>query len=143
MQDTLCKIQLSRSVLDGQAYILLALTHWKGEYAFIRRPAEENRVVPLGVLGKRRAVMSSIMRWRKGLTGLSGIAKSPVSHGVEPHDPETGPGPRVVLQLSPSSGFDRRHNRRISMSRRHTPQQTCPVAGFICSSDRGQQHPKS
>src|ERR1700753_3379139 len=34
--------------------------------------------------------MSSIMRWRNGLMGLSVIAKAPVSHGVEPHDLETG-----------------------------------------------------
>src|ERR1700745_3208075 len=34
--------------------------------------------------------MSSIMRWRSGLMGLSDIAKAPVSHGVEPHDLETG-----------------------------------------------------
>ncbi|MGO9431690.1 strawberry notch-like NTP hydrolase domain-containing protein, partial [Rhodoblastus sp.] len=39
---------------------------------------------------KRRAVMSSIMRWRNGLLGLSIIAKAPVSHGVEPHDHGTG-----------------------------------------------------
>src|SRR5882757_7246804 len=41
--------------------------------------------------------MSSIMRWRSGLMGLSDIAKTPVSHGVEPHDFETGPGLRVPL----------------------------------------------
>src|SRR5580700_9370291 len=34
--------------------------------------------------------MSSIMRWRSGLMGLSSIEKTPVSHGVEPHDLETG-----------------------------------------------------
>src|SRR5271168_4039960 len=33
--------------------------------------------------------MSSIMRWRNGLMGFSSIAKTPVSHGVEPHDLET------------------------------------------------------
>src|SRR6202035_1330442 len=33
--------------------------------------------------------MSSIMRWRSGLMGFSSIAKTPVSHGVEPHDLET------------------------------------------------------
>src|SRR5271157_2549476 len=38
--------------------------------------------------------------------GLSDIAKAPVSHGVEPHDLETGHGPRVVLQ--PSLAFPRR-----------------------------------
>jgi hypothetical protein len=27
--------------------------------------------------------MSSIMRWRNGLMGLSSIAKAPVSHGVQ------------------------------------------------------------
>src|SRR5271165_2510878 len=51
--------------------------------------------------------MSSIMRWRSGLMGLSDIAKAPVSHRVEPHDFETGPGPRVVLQISPSSSRTR------------------------------------
>src|ERR1700722_6521680 len=29
------------------------------------------------------------MRWRSGLMGFSSIAKTPVSHGVEPHDLET------------------------------------------------------
>src|ERR1700751_5571415 len=38
--------------------------------------------------------MSSIMRWRNGLMGWSGITKAPVSHGVEPHDLETGPSLR-------------------------------------------------
>src|SRR5271157_2896174 len=33
--------------------------------------------------------MSSIMRWRNGLMGFSSIAKTPVSHGVEPHHLET------------------------------------------------------
>src|SRR5580704_5353040 len=48
--------------------------------------------------------MSSIMRWRNGLMGLSDIAKAPVSHGVEPHDLETGPRLRVPPQsFSPSS----------------------------------------
>src|SRR5271166_2344857 len=42
--------------------------------------------------------MSSIMRWRRGLMGLSDIAKAPVSHGVEPHDLETGPDLRVPRQ---------------------------------------------
>src|SRR5208337_4256813 len=42
--------------------------------------------------------MSSIMRWRNGLMGLSDIAKAPVSHGVEPHDLETGSGLRLRLQ---------------------------------------------
>jgi hypothetical protein len=39
--------------------------------------------------------MSSIMRWRNGLLGLSIIAKAPVSHGVEPHDLETGQPRRI------------------------------------------------
>jgi hypothetical protein len=39
--------------------------------------------------------MSSIMRWRNGLLGLSIIAKAPVSHGVEPHDFEIGLAPRI------------------------------------------------
>src|ERR1700749_1633496 len=43
--------------------------------------------------------MSSIMRWRNGLMGLSGITKAPVSHGVEPHDLETG------LRLSRASSL--------------------------------------
>src|SRR5271165_7297676 len=51
--------------------------------------------------------MSSIMRWRSGLMGWSDIAKPPVSHGVEPHDLETAPSPRVVLQFPPSSSRSR------------------------------------
>jgi hypothetical protein len=47
--------------------------------------------------------MSSIMRWRNGLMGLSGIAKAPVSHGVEPHDLATGSDLRVSGQSLPSS----------------------------------------
>jgi Amidohydrolase len=47
----------------------------------------------------RRAVMSSIKRCRNGLMGLADIAKAPVSHGVEPHDLETG------LRLSRSSSL--------------------------------------
>jgi hypothetical protein len=46
--------------------------------------------------------MSSIMRWRNGLLGLSSIAKTPVSHGVEPHDLETGSGHLVALLPSES-----------------------------------------
>src|SRR5271156_2794580 len=39
--------------------------------------------------------MSSIMRWRNGLMGLSVMAITPVSHEVsEPHDLETG---RAIL----------------------------------------------
>src|SRR5271166_3701140 len=34
--------------------------------------------------------------------GLSDIAKAPVSHGVEPHDLETGPSLPVVLSRTPS-----------------------------------------
>jgi hypothetical protein len=55
--------------------------------------------------------MSSIMRWRNGLLGLSIIAKTPVSHGVEPHDFETGQAPRItysgptISPLLPRSGF--------------------------------------
>src|SRR5580692_11828796 len=33
--------------------------------------------------------MSSIMRWRSELMGFSSIAKTSVSHGVDPHDLET------------------------------------------------------
>jgi len=52
--------------------------------------------------------MSSIMRWRNGLMGLSDIAKAPVSHGVDPHDLETGPGPRVRSGPSTSRVTSRR-----------------------------------
>ncbi len=40
------------------------------------------------------------MRWRNGLMGLglSGIAKAPVWHGVEPRDLETGPSLRLPPQ---------------------------------------------
>jgi len=54
----------------------------------IWRPAEEGRevphvpnVVPLGASVNRRAVMSSIMRWRNGLMGLSGIEGSCLAWG--------------------------------------------------------------
>jgi hypothetical protein len=73
----------------------------------VRRPAEEGRkgpdmpnVVLPGRFAEPRAVMSSIKRCRSGLMGLSGIAKAPVWHGVEPHDLETGSGPRVLLSAS-------------------------------------------
>jgi hypothetical protein len=46
--------------------------------------------------------MSSIMRWRNGLLGLSIIAKTPVSHGVEPHDFETGQ-PRRITYSNPTN----------------------------------------
>src|ERR1700684_595003 len=45
--------------------------------------------------------MSSIMRWRNGLMGLSVMAITPVSHEVsEPHDLETG---RAILLLPTSN----------------------------------------
>src|SRR5271168_2321690 len=45
--------------------------------------------------------MSSIMRWRNGLMGLSVMAITPVSHGVsEPHDLETG---RAILFIPTSN----------------------------------------
>src|SRR5208337_1042674 len=40
--------------------------------------------------------------------GFSDIAKAPVSHGVEPHDLETGPGLRVGPRLSSSRATSRR-----------------------------------
>src|SRR6516164_793087 len=54
--------------------------------------------------------MSSIKRCRSGLMGLADIAKAPVSHGVEPHDLETG------LRLSRSSSFFRPSSRRYRAS---------------------------
>src|ERR1700749_1412770 len=45
--------------------------------------------------------MSSIMRWRNGLMGLSVMAITPVSHEVsEPHDLETG---RAILLIPTST----------------------------------------
>src|ERR1700693_4403803 len=45
--------------------------------------------------------MSSIMRWRNGLMGLSVMAIAPVSHEVsEPHDLETG---RAILFIPTSN----------------------------------------
>src|SRR6202021_556826 len=45
--------------------------------------------------------MSSIMRWRNGLMGLSVMAITPVSHEVsEPHDLETG---RAILFIPTSN----------------------------------------
>src|SRR5271166_6579849 len=66
--------------------------------------------------------MSSIMRWRSGLMGLSDIAKAPVSHGVEPHDLETGLRLRFRLQPSePSAGSPRlpreRFRSRVDLTR--------------------------
>src|SRR5271155_4891480 len=52
--------------------------------------------------------MSSIMRWRDGLMGLSVMAITPVSHEVsEPHDLETG---RAIL-LIPTSNPPRARSR--------------------------------
>src|ERR1700723_3810479 len=52
--------------------------------------------------------MSSIMRWRNGLMGLSVMAITPVSHEVsEPHDLETG---RAIL-LIPTSNPPRARSR--------------------------------
>src|ERR1700740_1312356 len=52
--------------------------------------------------------MSSIMRWRNGLMGLSVMAIAPVSHEVsEPHDLETG---RAIL-LIPTSNPPRARSR--------------------------------
>jgi hypothetical protein len=42
----------------------------------------------------------SIMRRRNGLLGLSIIAKTPVSHGVEPQDFERGQAPRISYSAS-------------------------------------------
>src|SRR5271168_3528956 len=53
--------------------------------------------------------MSSIMRWRNGLMGLSVMAITPVSHEVsEPHDLETG---RAILFI-PTSNPPRARSRR-------------------------------
>src|SRR5271170_4012476 len=53
--------------------------------------------------------MSSIMRWRNGLMGLSVMAITPVSHEVsEPHDLETG---RAILFI-PTSNPPRTRSRR-------------------------------
>src|SRR5271167_102839 len=52
--------------------------------------------------------MSSIMRWRNGLMGLSVMVMAPVSHEVsEPHDLETG---RAIL-LIPTSNPPRARSR--------------------------------
>src|ERR1700733_11803138 len=52
--------------------------------------------------------MSSIMRWRNGLMGLSVMAIAPVSHEVsEPHDLKTG---RAIL-LIPTSNPPRARSR--------------------------------
>src|ERR1700689_5077943 len=58
--------------------------------------------------------MSSIMRWRNGLMGLSVMAITPVSHEVsEPHDLETG---RAILFI-PTSNPPRRRSRWVSTAR--------------------------
>src|ERR1700729_832663 len=52
--------------------------------------------------------MSSIMRWRNGLMGLSVMAITPVSHEVsEPHDLET----RRAILLIPASNPPRARSR--------------------------------
>src|ERR1700691_2551620 len=52
--------------------------------------------------------MSSIMRWRNGLMGLSVMAITPVSHEVsEPHDLET----RRAILLIPTSNPPRARSR--------------------------------
>src|SRR5271155_4539988 len=54
--------------------------------------------------------MSSIMRWRNGLMGLSVMAITPVSHEVsEPHDLETG---RAILFI-PTSNPPRARSRWV------------------------------
>src|SRR5271163_627552 len=48
--------------------------------------------------------MSSIMRWRNGLMGLSVMAITPVSHEVsEPHDLETGRAILLIPTSKPTS----------------------------------------
>ena len=79
--------------LMAGAHLLLRHMQLKAAKVLVRRriwrPAEEGReasyipdVVLLGLLIEMARVMSSIMRWRNGLMGLSSIAKAPVSHGV-------------------------------------------------------------
>jgi hypothetical protein len=60
------------------------------------------------------------MRWRSGLMGFSSIAKTPVSHGVEPHDLETVRTFAFVfssLKLPASPRLNT--TRAVSSSRRH------------------------
>src|SRR5580692_7349058 len=52
--------------------------------------------------------MSSIMRWRNGLMGLSVMAITPVSHEVsEPHDLETGRAILFIPTSNPPRGRSR------------------------------------
>src|SRR5277367_1460480 len=52
--------------------------------------------------------MSSIMRWRNGLMGLSVMAITPVSHEVsEPHDLETGRAILFILTSDPARARSR------------------------------------
>jgi hypothetical protein len=55
--------------------------------------------------------MSSVMRWRNGLLGLSIIAKAPVSHGVEPHEFETGHARRLSYSALTNHAASRRSYR--------------------------------
>jgi hypothetical protein len=55
--------------------------------------------------------MSSIMRWRNGLLGLSIIAKAPVSHGVEPHYLETDLARRLSYSVFTNLAASRRRYR--------------------------------
>src|SRR5271166_6830512 len=64
--------------------------------------------------------------------GFSDIAKAPVSHGVEPHDLETGPGLRVGPRLSSSRATSRRPYRASGLVLGRTfavpgPESRCPA----------------
>src|SRR5580704_2913188 len=94
--------------------------------------------------------MSSIMRWRNGLMGLSVMAITPVSHEVsEPHDLETG---RAIL-LIPTSNPPRARSRwgvyresglvlgGIAVARRrHSTTWDSPSAIFSCQLTRDREH---
>src|SRR5271166_2608730 len=84
--------------------------------------------------------MSSIMRWRSGLMGLSDIAKAPVSHGVEPHDLETGSSLRSRRQ---SFGTSRRPSPRLPRERFRSRGDSGPPAQTLSAASRVKPPAKS
>jgi hypothetical protein len=94
--------KLTRSV--SLLWSLLAKT------ASPRRSDDERRPLEAGDVGNI-VQRFSVMRWRNGLLGLSIIAKAPVSHGVEPHDLETGHAHRLSYSAFKNPAASRRSYR--------------------------------
>jgi hypothetical protein len=73
------------------------------------------------------------MRWRSGLMGFSSIAKTPVSHGVEPHDLETVRTFAFVFSSLKLSASHRRNYRASGFVLTSTPdgygRRVCAITG--------------